>query len=71
MDFFNQLLTFFWAILTFVGGIMAAIGIFRWVSGGKNHDAQQQESAVWMLALGGAMVAIGLVGGNYLHFPSF
>ena len=56
MAFFNQLLNYLWQILTFVGGITAAVGVFRWVSGGK--------------ALGGAMAAIGLVGGSYLTFPT-
>lgn len=56
MAFFNQLLNYLWQILTFVGGITAAVGVFRWVSGGK--------------ALGGAMAAIGLVGGSYLAFPT-
>ena len=67
MAFFNQLLNYLWQILTFVGGITAAVGVFRWVSGGK---AQAQEGAVWVIALGGAMAAIGLVGGSYLTFPS-
>ena len=70
MAFFNQLLNYLWQILTFVGGITAAVGIFRWVSGGKAHDAQAQEGAVWVIALGGAMAAIGLVGGSYLTFPT-
>lgn len=70
MAFFNQLLNYLWQILTFVGGITAAVGIFRWVSGGKTHDAQAQEGAVWVIALGGAMAAIGLVGGSYLTFPT-
>ena len=61
MAFFNQLLNYLWQILTFVGGITAAVGVFRWVSGGKAHDAQAQEGAVWVIALGGAMAAIGLV----------
>ena len=69
MAFFNQLLNYLWQILTFVGGITAAVGVFRWVSGGKAHDAQAQEGAVWVIALGGAMAAIGLVGGSYLAFP--
>ena len=60
MAFFNQLLNYLWQILTFVGGITAAVGVFRWVSGGKAHDAQAQEGAVWVIALGGAMAAIGL-----------
>lgn len=55
MAFFNQLLNYLWQILTFVGGITAAVGVFRWVSGGKAHDAQAQEGAVWVIALGGAM----------------
>lgn len=59
MAFFNQLLNYLWQILTFVGGITAAVGVFRWVSGGKAHDAQAQEGAVWVIALGGAMAAIG------------
>ena len=42
MAFFNQLLNYLWQILTFVGGITAAVGVFRWVSGGKAHDAQAQ-----------------------------
>lgn len=54
MAFFNQLLSYLWQILTFVGGITAAVGVFRWVSGGKAHDAQAQEGAVWVIALGGA-----------------
>ena len=33
-------------------------------------DAQAQEGAVWVIALGGAMAAIGLVGGSYLAFPT-
>lgn len=57
MAFFNQLLSYLWQILTFVGGITAAVGVFRWVSGGKAHDAQAQEGAVWVIALGGAMAA--------------
>ena len=40
MAFFNQLLNYLWQILTFAGGITAAVGVFRWVSGGKAHDAQ-------------------------------
>lgn len=35
MAFFNQLLNYLWQILTFVGGITAAVGVFRWVSGGQ------------------------------------
>ena len=50
MAFFNQLLNYLWQILTFVGGITAAVGVFRWVSGGKAHDAQAQEGAVWVIA---------------------
>ena len=46
MAFFNQLLNYLWQILTFVGGITAAVGVFLWVSGGKAHDAQAQEGAV-------------------------
>ena len=49
MAFFNQLLNYLWQILTFVGGITAAVGVFRWVSGGKAHDAQAQEGAVWVI----------------------
>lgn len=71
MTFFTNLLNYFWQILVFVGGITAAFGIFRWVSGGKAHDAQQQESATWVIALGGAMAAIGLVGASALQFPTF
>ena len=70
MAFFNQLLNYLWQILTFVGGITAAVGVFRWVSGGKAHDAQAQEGAVWVIALGGALAAIGLVGGSDLTFPT-
>lgn len=60
VDTLNSLLTFLWSLLIFAGGIIAAIGIYRWVSGGKSHDAQAQEGAVWVIALGGAMVAIGV-----------
>lgn len=70
MDFFNALLNYAWQLLIFVGGLIAAIGIVRWVSGGKAHDAQAQEGAVWVIALGGAMIGIGLVGGSYLQFPT-
>ncbi len=71
MDFFNQLLTFAGNILVFAGGITAAIGVVRWISGGKSHDAQQQESSTWMLALGGAMIAIGLaIASGIIKFPS-
>lgn len=70
MEFFNSLLTYLWQILVFVGGVTAAVGLFRWVSGGKAHDAQAQESAIWVMALGGALIAIGLVGNNYLQFPT-
>lgn len=71
MDFFNQLLSYLWQILVFVGGVTAAIGIVRWVSGGKAHDAQQQEGAVWIIALGGALAAVGIFGAANLHFPTF
>lgn len=70
MDFFNALLTYLWQILVFVGGVTAAVGLFRWVSGGKAHDAQAQEGAIWVMALGGALIAIGLVDNNYLQFPT-
>lgn len=70
MEFFNDLLSYAWQVLVFVGGLTAAIGVVRWVSGGKAHDAQMQEGAVWVIALGGAMAAIGLVGGSYLQFPT-
>lgn len=70
MDFFNNLLNYLWQLLVFIGGITGAVGFYRWVSGGKSHDAQQQEGAIWVMALGGAMIAIGLVGGNYLKFPT-
>ena len=33
-------------------------------------DPEAQEGAVWVIALGGAMAAIGLVGGSYLTFPT-
>ena len=52
MAFFNQLLNYLWQILTFVGGITAAVGVFRWVSGGKAHDAQAQEGHQFHLQWG-------------------
>ena len=61
MAFFNQLLNYLWQILTFVGGITAGVGGFRWVAGGKADDAQAQEGAVWVIALGGVLVVFGLV----------
>ena len=71
MEFFNSLLSYLWQILIFVGGITAAIGIFRWVSGGKSHDAQAQEGAIWVIALGGALAAIGIFGSSgALQFPT-
>lgn len=69
MAFFNQLLSYLWQILTFVGGITAAVGVFRWVSGGKAHDAQAQEGAVWVIALA-APWRPSPVGGSYLTFPT-
>lgn len=72
MDFFNQLLTYGGQLLVFVGGLTAAVGIFKWISGGKSHDAQQQEGAVWVIAVGGAMCAIGLaLASGALSFPTF
>lgn len=71
MDFFNQLLNYLWAVLGFAGGVIAAFGVVRLVAAMRNHDSQAQESATWLVVLGGAMIAIGLVGGSYLHFPTF
>ena len=72
MDFFNQLLTYGGSLLVFVGGLTAAVGVFKWISGGKSHDAQAQEGAVWVIALGGGMCAIGAaLASGVLQFPTF
>lgn len=72
MDFFNQLLTYGGSLLIFVGGLTAAVGVFKWISGGKSHDAQAQEGAVWVIAVGGAMCAIGAaLASGVLQFPTF
>lgn len=72
MDFFNQLLTYGGSLLVFVGGLTAAVGVFKWISGGKSHDAQAQEGAVWVIAVGGAMCAIGAaLASGVLQFPTF
>lgn len=72
MGFFNQLLTFGGNLLVFAGGLTAAVGVFKWISGGKSHDAQAQEGAVWVIAVGGAMCAIGVaLSSGALAFPSF
>lgn len=71
MDFFNSLLTYGGNLLVFVGGLTAAVGIFKWISGGKSHDAQAQEGAVWVVAVGGAMCAIGAaLSSGALSFPT-
>lgn len=71
MQFFNQLLTFGGQVCVFAGGITAAVGIFKWISGGKSHDAQAQEGAVWVIAVGGAMCAIGAaLASGVLQFPT-
>lgn len=72
MGFFNQLLTYGGNLLVFVGGLTAAVGVFKWISGGKSHDPQAQEGAVWVIAVGGAMCAIGAaLAGGILQFPTF
>lgn len=71
MAFFNQLLTFLGNVAVYGGGILAAVGIIRWISGGKSHDAQEQQGAVWMIALGGATAAIGgAIASGILQFPT-
>ena len=67
----NQLLAFGWKMLTAGGFLICVVGIIKWISGGKSHDAQQQESASWTILLGGAMAAIGLGAGASFQFPTF
>ena len=70
MAFFNQLLNYLWQILTFVGGNHRRRGHLPLGLRRQGPRAQAQEGAVWVIALGGAMAAIGLVGGSYLTFPT-
>lgn len=71
MSDLTRIVNFLWDVLQYGGGIIAAVGAIRWVSGGKSHDAQQQESAVWVLLLGGVCFAIGAGMKGLLSFPSF
>lgn len=70
MSFINQLLTYFWRLLTWGGGVIAIVGVFRWVSHGQQRDASEQTNDVWIILAGGVAAAIGAVAGNYLVFPT-
>jgi hypothetical protein len=71
MDFFNQLLTFLGSIASVAGALLAAVGVYRWISGGKEGNASQQESATWTILLGGATIAIGIaIASGALKIPS-
>lgn len=70
MDFMNRLLDFFWQLLTWGGGIIAIVGIFRWVQHGASRDGAEQTNDVWLVAAGAVACAIGAIAGNYLSFPT-
>lgn len=71
MAFFNQLLNYLWQILTFVGGITAAVGVFPLGlrrQGPRRAGPRRARSGSSPSAA--PMAAIGLVGGSYLTFPT-
>lgn len=53
------MLTYGFRLMQYAGMVIGAIGVYRYVSGGKAHDASAQESAAWVVITGVALTAIG------------
>ena len=70
MDFVNTLFTYVFEVMKWGGGIVAMVGVIRWVMHGQSRDAGEQTNDMWILAAGGVLAAVGVIAGQYLQFPT-
>lgn len=56
---FSNILKYAFTLMQYAGMVIGAIGIYRWVSGGKAHDASAQEGAAWVIITGIALAVVG------------